>query len=219
VGTAAVLLLSVDTVQSDASTSARPTSEADKSAVYILSARPAYRLHSCVSGVSGAGGGVGYVQQQHTSIWPSTPFYRCVALLQAAQSLSTWYKLPFAVLVAPADHERKLAVSNTDFADLWRRAVQHNPFVQAFMLNFGAIGVARMRHVLLQMYPQQCSAALCNPGSEWARHGRQTHAAPQAAARHSACCLFERSIFVYQGRGLQHHCASHCRMAKCSFCQ
>lgn len=43
-------------------------------------------------------------------------------------------------LVVVWDHERKLAVSNTDFADLWRRAVQHNPFVQAFMLNFGAIG-------------------------------------------------------------------------------
>jgi hypothetical protein len=41
-----------------------------------------------------------------------------------------------------ADAEQKLAVSRTDFADLWRRAVQHNPYVQAFMLNFGAIGEA-----------------------------------------------------------------------------
>jgi hypothetical protein len=41
----------------------------------------------------------------------------------------------------PTDAEQKLAISNTDFANLWRRAVQHNPFVQAFMLNFGAIGV------------------------------------------------------------------------------
>lgn len=39
------------------------------------------------------------------------------------------------------DAEQKLAISNTDFANLWRRAVQHNPFVQAFMLNFGAIGM------------------------------------------------------------------------------
>ena len=39
-----------------------------------------------------------------------------------------------------ADTDKKLALSHTAFAILWRKAVHHNPFTQAFMLNFGAIG-------------------------------------------------------------------------------
>ena len=58
-----------------------------------------------------------------------------------------WFRLEAChavrAAVCGADHEQKLAVSKTDFADLWRRAVQHNPFVQAFLLNFGAIGELR----------------------------------------------------------------------------
>eukprot|EP00882_Tetradesmus_deserticola_P021649 GHRQ01023436.1.p1 GENE.GHRQ01023436.1~~GHRQ01023436.1.p1 ORF type:complete len:169 (+),score=14.39 GHRQ01023436.1:148-654(+) len=38
------------------------------------------------------------------------------------------------------DTDQKSALAKTHFALLWRRAVQHNPFIQAFMLNFGAIG-------------------------------------------------------------------------------
>jgi hypothetical protein len=48
-----------------------------------------------------------------------------------ALSLPLWH---------PADSKQQWAVSQSDFAALWRRAVDHNPFIQAFMLNFGAIG-------------------------------------------------------------------------------
>jgi hypothetical protein len=46
-----------------------------------------------------------------------------------------------ATLLAPcADSQGTGPLAHTTFATLWRRAVQHNPFVQAFSLNFGAIG-------------------------------------------------------------------------------
>lgn len=43
-------------------------------------------------------------------------------------------------VLQPADTDQKSALAKTHFALLWRRAVQHNPFIQAFMLNFGGIG-------------------------------------------------------------------------------
>jgi hypothetical protein len=55
------------------------------------------------------------------------------------------YELLFALPAAAvwcADTDQKSALAKSHFALLWRRAVQHNPFIQAFMLNFGAIGEA-----------------------------------------------------------------------------
>jgi len=52
--------------------------------------------------------------------------------------------------VGLADTEQTSTLAQTRFADLWRRAVHHNPFIQAFMLNFGSIGMEK--HLPRQAY-------------------------------------------------------------------
>jgi hypothetical protein len=41
---------------------------------------------------------------------------------------------------AAVDTEKKQALSQTQFARLWRKAAHNNPFTPAFILNFGVIG-------------------------------------------------------------------------------
>lgn len=50
-------------------------------------------------------------------------------------------RLAFAIL---ADTVNQNPLSHTQFGVLWRKAVSHNPFIQAMALNFGLIGVATM---------------------------------------------------------------------------
>jgi hypothetical protein len=58
-----------------------------------------------------------------------------------------------------ADTDQKSALAKSHFALLWRRAVQHNPFIQAFMLNFGAIGEARLASTAYVLLPAAAAAA------------------------------------------------------------
>eukprot|EP00877_Chromochloris_zofingiensis_P004201 jgi/Chrzof1/13782/Cz08g12080.t1 len=63
--------------------------------------------------------------------------YYAIGLPMAVIALSVGIAGLFIVL----DDQLQRPISNSSFGVLWRKAVQHNPFIQAFMVNFGAIGV------------------------------------------------------------------------------
>jgi hypothetical protein len=88
----------------------------------------------------------------------------CMLLLWCSPATAQLQPTHLTVLIcAAADSKQQYAVSRTDFADLWRRAVNHNPFVQAFMLNFGAIGEPRgLRRTVVLLLSQQAWSSGCS---------------------------------------------------------
>lgn len=150
------------TQHASATKSASP--KTDSTAINLLHAGAANRADSSVCGAGGARHRVGYVDVKQCqqsiptrmNLMETLRVCLCTSMqgvhVHHAASLGasgphshTMYTMSVThvlLFVVPplADSEQTLTISNTEFANLWRRAVHHNPFVQAFMLNFGAIG-------------------------------------------------------------------------------